>query len=153
WQYGRTGPRGSLAGPSRCRRKTGSSEAPPPRFSAAVVARGDRERRFRHRASTGQAGERRLEARNYRVSLCRPDVMASKHLGPGRPRVTPKQRLRRLLRYTLPYRPRMWLAGSCCVLNKVFDLAPPALIGAAVDVIVQQENSFLSSWGVVDVRH
>jgi hypothetical protein len=30
---------------------------------------------------------------------------------------------------------------------------PPALIGAAVDVIVQQENSFLARWGVVDVWH
>lgn len=46
----------------------------------------------------------------------------------------------------------MWLAAACSVLNKIFDLAPPALIGAAVDVIVQQEESFLSAWGIVDVR-
>jgi len=38
------------------------------------------------------------------------------------------------------------------VLNKVFDLAPPALIGAAVDVVVEREDSLLASWGVVDVH-
>jgi ATP-binding cassette, subfamily B, bacterial len=61
--------------------------------------------------------------------------------------------LRRLLRYARPYRGRIWLASACSVLNKIFDLAPPALIGAAVDVIVQQEDSFLARWGVVDVWH
>jgi ATP-binding cassette, subfamily B, bacterial len=59
----------------------------------------------------------------------------------------------RLLSYARPYRRRIWLASGCSVLNKVFDLAPPALIGAAVDVIVQQEQSFLARWGVVDVWH
>jgi len=59
--------------------------------------------------------------------------------------------LRRLLRYAAPHRRRIWLASVCSVLNKMFDLAPPALIGAAVDVIVQQENSFLARVGVVDV--
>jgi ATP-binding cassette, subfamily B, bacterial len=48
---------------------------------------------------------------------------------------------------------RVWLAGLCSVLNKIFDLAPPALIGAAVDVVVSQEQSFLARWGVVDVWH
>src|SRR5690606_13977191 len=97
--------------------------------------------------------ERRLEARNYRVSLSRPEVLESMQSSPGSQQITTTQPLRRLLRYTLAYRPRMWLAGSCSVLNKVFDLAPPALFGSPVVVIVQQENSFLSSWGVVDVRH
>ena len=46
----------------------------------------------------------------------------------------------------------MWLASVCSVLNKVFDLGPPALIGAAVDVIVQRENSFLAGFGVTDLR-
>jgi len=45
----------------------------------------------------------------------------------------------------------MWLASACSILNKIFDLAPPALIGAAVDVIVQQEDSFLARFGVVEV--
>jgi ATP-binding cassette subfamily B protein len=38
------------------------------------------------------------------------------------------------------------------VLNKVFDLAPPALIGVAVDVVVQQQESMLAQWGLPDVR-
>ena len=59
--------------------------------------------------------------------------------------------LRRLLRYARPYRPRIWLASACSVLNKIFDLGPPVLIGAAVDVVVQRESSFLAAWGVVDV--
>ncbi len=59
--------------------------------------------------------------------------------------------LLRLLRYARPYRRRIWLASACSVLNKIFDLGPPALIGAAVDVIVQQENSFLARLGVIDV--
>jgi ATP-binding cassette, subfamily B, bacterial len=45
----------------------------------------------------------------------------------------------------------MWLASVCSVLNKIFDLGPPVLIGAAVDVIVQREASFLTRFGVVDV--
>jgi ATP-binding cassette, subfamily B, bacterial len=61
--------------------------------------------------------------------------------------------LLRLIRYTARYRARVWLAAICSVLNKIFDLAPPALIGAAVDVVVAQEDSFLARWGVVDVWH
>ncbi|MEX2473433.1 MAG: ABC transporter ATP-binding protein [Gemmatimonadota bacterium] len=45
----------------------------------------------------------------------------------------------------------MWLASVCSVLNKIFDLGPPVLIGAAVDVIVQREASFLTRFGVVEV--
>lgn len=41
---------------------------------------------------------------------------------------------------------------ACSILNKLFDLAPPALIGAAVDTVVEQENSLLARWGVVDVK-
>ena len=46
----------------------------------------------------------------------------------------------------------MWLAVACSVLNKIFDLAPPALIGAAVDTVVEQEDSLLASWGIVDIK-
>jgi ATP-binding cassette, subfamily B, bacterial len=58
--------------------------------------------------------------------------------------------LGRLVRYARPYRGRIWLASVCSVLNKIFDLGPPALIGAAVDVIVQQESSFLARFGYTD---
>jgi len=59
--------------------------------------------------------------------------------------------LRRLLGYAAPHRGLLWLASACSVLNKIFDLAPPVLIGAAVDVIVQRETSFLARFGVVEV--
>ncbi|WP_407809995.1 ABC transporter ATP-binding protein [Spirulina subsalsa] len=41
----------------------------------------------------------------------------------------------------------MWQAGTCSVLNKLFDLAPPLLIGMAVDIVVEQQNSLLAQWG------
>jgi len=58
--------------------------------------------------------------------------------------------LRRLIRYARPYRGRIWLASVCSVLNKIFDLGPPALIGMAVDVIVQREDSLLANFGVTE---
>jgi ATP-binding cassette subfamily B protein len=44
------------------------------------------------------------------------------------------------------------MASTFSVLNKAFDLAPPVLIGAAVDVVVQREDSFLAGLGVPDTR-
>ncbi len=60
--------------------------------------------------------------------------------------------LRRLLAYTRPHRKRLRLAAACSILNKIFDLAPPLLIGAAVDIVVRQEDSVFASWGVVDPK-
>ncbi len=37
------------------------------------------------------------------------------------------------------------------ILFKIFDLTPPLLIGAAVDVVVQRENSMLANFGIVDL--
>lgn len=59
--------------------------------------------------------------------------------------------LLRLIRYAGPHRKQIWLASICSVLNKVFDLAPPALIGVAVDVVVSQETSYLARLGITDV--
>ena len=61
--------------------------------------------------------------------------------------------LRRLLNYTRRHRRRVVLATIFSVLNKIFDLAPPALIGAAVDIVVQRDNSFFAKMGVGDTRH
>lgn len=36
------------------------------------------------------------------------------------------------------------------ILNKVFDLAPPFLIGIAVDIVVKKEGSLIAQYGVVD---
>ena len=37
--------------------------------------------------------------------------------------------------------------------QQIWDLAPPLLIGLAVDVVVQREESFLAGFGVVDAWH
>ncbi len=42
------------------------------------------------------------------------------------------------------------LAIICSILNKIWDLAPPLLIGIAVDVVVQKEDSLLAHWGIID---
>ena len=36
------------------------------------------------------------------------------------------------------------------ILNKVFDLAPPFLIGIAVDIVVKREESLVASFGIKD---
>ena len=60
--------------------------------------------------------------------------------------------LLRLWTYAEAYRPRILLATFISVLNKVFDLAPPFLIGVAVDTVVEQKDSILSSlFGLNDV--
>ncbi|MGB3298293.1 MAG: ABC transporter ATP-binding protein [Phormidesmis sp.] len=58
----------------------------------------------------------------------------------------------RLLSYGRQYRARVWLASLCSVLNTVFDLAPPALIGIAIDIVVDQQDSILARLGVSDLR-
>ncbi len=62
-----------------------------------------------------------------------------------------KYPLKRLLDYSHKHRRQIRLASACSILNKIFDLAPPALIGIAVDVVVQQQDSILARWGVRDV--
>ncbi|MBK4729768.1 ABC transporter ATP-binding protein [Oxynema sp. CENA135] len=59
--------------------------------------------------------------------------------------------LQRLLAYGRDYRVRIGQAIACSILNKLFDLAPPALIGAAVDVVVRQEDSLIAQLGVRDI--
>lgn len=59
--------------------------------------------------------------------------------------------LQRLLRYSRPYRTQVWWAITCSVLNKIFDLAPPYLIGLAVDVVVKRETSWIANLGVTSI--
>ncbi len=61
------------------------------------------------------------------------------------------QPLQRLLNYSSSYRRQIWLATTYSILNKLFDLAPPALIGIAVDVVVKQQDSIIARFGVRDV--
>ncbi|MBL6733598.1 MAG: ABC transporter ATP-binding protein [Candidatus Poseidonia sp.] len=60
---------------------------------------------------------------------------------------------RRLLAYMKPHRATVRLAALCSILNKIWDLAPPLLIGLAVDVVVLREDSVLAGFGVADPWH
>jgi ATP-binding cassette, subfamily B, bacterial len=61
--------------------------------------------------------------------------------------------LSRLLKHAGHHRRTVMWAVVCSILNKLFDLAPPLLIGAAVDVVVNREDSLLAGWGVVAPWH
>lgn len=54
--------------------------------------------------------------------------------------------LRTLWRYAKRHRGRVWLATLCATLNKVADVVPELLIGAAVDVIVRGDDSLVADW-------
>lgn len=58
--------------------------------------------------------------------------------------IAPDHPLRRLWRYAERHRRRMVLAAVLSVLNKAFDVAPEILIGAAVDVVVRGDESFVA---------
>lgn len=60
--------------------------------------------------------------------------------------------LRRLWRYGGAYRGQIVLASLFSFLNKAFDLAPPFLIGLAVDVVANQGDSFLAGLGIEDPK-
>lgn len=58
------------------------------------------------------------------------------------------QSLIRLLKYARGYRRRIIAATICSALNKLFDIAPEILIGIAIDVVVNQEASFVARLGL-----
>jgi len=59
--------------------------------------------------------------------------------------------LQRLLRYGRNYRPQIWGAIANSILNTIFDLAPPYLIGIAIDVVVNDKNSLIARLGVMSI--
>ncbi|MEH2107220.1 ABC transporter ATP-binding protein [Nostoc sp.] len=59
--------------------------------------------------------------------------------------------LQRLLNYGNQYRQQIRQATSCSIINTILDLAPPWLVGIAVDILVEQQNSFFSKLGVKDI--
>ncbi len=44
-------------------------------------------------------------------------------------------------------------ASIYSILNKIFDIAPPLLIGLAVDTVVKRESSFIAKYGIEDQLH
>lgn len=61
-----------------------------------------------------------------------------------------KSPLGQLILYLKPYRKKVTLATVYSVLNKLFDLAPPALIGAAVDIVVKGKDSLVGRIGITE---
>ncbi len=59
--------------------------------------------------------------------------------------------LSRLLQHLRPHRSTVLLASGASVLNKLFDLAPPVLIGLAVDVVTRRSTSWLAALGLATV--
>ena len=58
--------------------------------------------------------------------------------------------LLRLLGHLKEYRWQVWLASFCSIMNKFWDLAPPILIGMAIDVVTYREDSLLADFGYPD---
>ncbi len=58
--------------------------------------------------------------------------------------------LKRLLQFARPYRRDIRLGALYSILNKIFDVLPELLIGVAVDVVVNQQDSFVARFGVKD---
>ncbi len=59
----------------------------------------------------------------------------------------------RLLNYASAYKRRVGLASLYSVLGKIFDIMPPVLIGMAVDIVVERQDSLLGRMGVTDLSH
>lgn len=58
------------------------------------------------------------------------------------------QSFKRLFSYAKKYRRDFYLGGLFSFLNKTFDIAPEILIGIAIDVVANKEQSFLAHWGL-----
>ncbi|MDE2821739.1 MAG: ABC transporter ATP-binding protein [Chloroflexota bacterium] len=59
----------------------------------------------------------------------------------------------RLLNYASAYKRRVAFATTYSALGKIFDIMPPVLIGVAVDIVVQRQDSLLGRLGVADLTH
>ena len=55
------------------------------------------------------------------------------------------------MRYTRPHRMHMILAIICSSITKIFDILPEALIGVAIDVVVNKQESFIARFGFSDL--
>ncbi|MBC6435356.1 ABC transporter ATP-binding protein [Nostoc sp. HG1] len=67
------------------------------------------------------------------------------------PGINKRSPLQRLLNYGQKYRPQIYQATTYSIINTILDLAPPWLIGVAVDILVQQQDSFIAKLGITEV--
>ncbi|MEM1368390.1 MAG: ABC transporter ATP-binding protein [Cyanobacteria bacterium P01_H01_bin.15] len=63
----------------------------------------------------------------------------------------PSLPLLRLLRYARPHRVQVVSAAVTSIFNTIFDLAPPFLIGIAIDIVVNEESSLIARLGFTGV--
>lgn len=61
--------------------------------------------------------------------------------------------LGRVFSYGKGFKAQAIWASICSVVNKLFDIAPEILIGIAIDVVINQEDSFVAKAGIVDPKH
>ncbi|MBH8571733.1 ABC transporter ATP-binding protein [Nostocaceae cyanobacterium CENA369] len=59
--------------------------------------------------------------------------------------------LQRLLNYARRYRQQIWQATSFSIINTILDIAPPWLIGTAVDILVKQQDSIIGKLGIKNI--
>ncbi len=58
----------------------------------------------------------------------------------------------KVLSYGKGFKAQAIWASICSVVNKLFDIAPEILIGIAIDVVINQEASFVAKLGVADPK-
>ncbi len=66
--------------------------------------------------------------------------------------ISPRPPLRQLWVHARAHRGKVVLASAFSVLNKIFDVAPELLIGAAVDVVANEDRSFVGRLLGIDDR-
>jgi ATP-binding cassette, subfamily B, bacterial len=60
--------------------------------------------------------------------------------------------MQRLINYRGRYRARMLQGIVASIANKLCDIAPEVLIGIAVDVVVERQNSLMAGWGITSAK-
>ena len=58
----------------------------------------------------------------------------------------------RFLKYATPWKNKIILSSIYSILNKLFDIAPEILLGIAVDLVVNQNNSIISRLGFESIQ-
>ena len=58
----------------------------------------------------------------------------------------------RFLKYAKPWKWKIILSSIYSILNKLFDIAPEILIGIAVDLVVQKNDSIIAQLGFVSIQ-
>ena len=59
---------------------------------------------------------------------------------------------KRFLNYASPWKSKIYLASFYSIINKLFDIAPEILIGIAVDLVVQKNDSIIAKLGFESIQ-